>query len=98
MKTMSEEIPASLDVSLSRLIMDRKSLRISGKTDTFNTVEAVKDRLAGSGRFRSAAISSANLDRDGGKVLFEITLDPGSPPKLRDANGYVSGEAGRLNR
>jgi len=78
LKAMSEEIPGSLDVSLSRLIMDRESLRISGETDTFNTVEAVKDRLAGSGYFRSAAISSANLDRAGGKILFEITLDVGA--------------------
>lgn len=69
---ISGRIPASLDVSVSRVIIDPEGLQIKGTTDTFNTVDSIKQGLSSSDLFGNVTISSANLDRSGNRVLFEI--------------------------
>jgi YbbR domain-containing protein len=57
------------------MVIDLEAVRISGSTDTFNTVDKIKNSLESSECFNSATISSAKLDRTGNKVEFEIKLE-----------------------
>jgi Tfp pilus assembly protein PilN len=74
LKDMSDRIPKSLDVKMSRMVIDQETVRVSGKTDTFNTVDSIKTGLETSRYFSGVTISSANLDRTGKRVQFEIKL------------------------
>lgn len=74
LKDISDRIQKSLDVRVSRMVIDQETVRISGKTDTFNTVDSIKSGLEPSKYFSGVTISSANLDRTGKRVQFEIKL------------------------
>ena len=74
LKEISQRVPKSLDVQVSRMVVDLEAVRMSGKTDTFNTVDNLKNSLEASTYFSAATISSANLDRTGNQVQFEIKL------------------------
>ena len=75
LKDISKLIPKSLDIRIARMVIDLSSVRISGSTDTFNTVDKIKNSLESSECFSAATISSAKLDRTGNKVEFEIKLE-----------------------
>lgn len=74
LRDISQRVTKSLDVRVTRMVVDPETVRISGKTDTFNTVENIKNRLEPSAYFSAVTISSANLDRDSKRVQFEIKL------------------------
>ena len=71
---ISERLPDSIDLKVSRLVIDPHFVRIKGDTDTYNTVDRVKQGLITSSLFKTTTISSANLDRGKNRVLFEIKL------------------------
>jgi len=72
---ISQRIPGSITVHLTSVIFDVETVRLSGNTDTFNTVDKIKNDLESSEFFKAATISSAKLDRTGSKVEFEIKLE-----------------------
>ena len=74
LEDISQRVPKQLDVQVSRMVIDQETMRISGKSDTFNTVDNIKSALESSKYFSAVAISSANLDRTGKQVQFEIKL------------------------
>jgi general secretion pathway protein L len=74
LRDISQRVPGSLDVHITSMVIDPDTVRISGYTDTFNTVDNIKNGLESSAFFINAAISSANLDRTGKRVKFEIKL------------------------
>jgi Tfp pilus assembly PilM family ATPase len=74
LRDISERVPKSLDVNVSRMVIDMETVRLSGETDTFNTVDNIKNKLEPSTYFSSVTISSANLDSTGKRVRFEIKL------------------------
>jgi len=71
---LSRRIPKTVDVHVSRMVMDPKSVRIGGETDTFNSVDSLKNALTPSAFFSEVTISSANLDRKNNRVKFEMKL------------------------
>ncbi|EFK05992.1 putative general secretion pathway protein L [delta proteobacterium NaphS2] len=71
---ISERLPATMDLKVSRLVIDPYAVRIKGSTDTYNTVDRAKQGLEKSSLFKTTTISSANLDRGKNRVLFEIKL------------------------
>jgi general secretion pathway protein L len=73
-REISLGVPKALDVNITRLVIDQETVRISGKTDTFNTVDNIKDRLESSTHFSSVDISSTNRDRRGKRIQFELKL------------------------
>ena len=75
LKDISKRIPESLDIRVTRMVVDLEAVRISGTTDTFNTVDKIKNDLESSDCFSAATISSAKLDRTGNRVEFEIKLE-----------------------
>ena len=72
---ISERLPESMDLEVSRLVIDPNSVRIKGDTDTYNTVDRVKQGLEKSSLFKTTTITSANLDRGKNRVLFEVKLE-----------------------
>jgi hypothetical protein len=71
---ISARIPASVEVSFERLIYDRKTVRIRGITDNFNTIDLMKNRLAQSPLFSGVTIGSANVDPKAKGVRFELKI------------------------
>ncbi len=74
LKEISMRVPGSLNVRITQMIIDPEAVRMSGKADTFNTIDSLKRRLQSSERFATAVISSANMDRSGKGVLFDVKL------------------------
>jgi Tfp pilus assembly protein PilN len=74
LKDIAGRIPKSLDVRITRMIIDPGMVRMSGRTNTFNAVENIKNSLEASPSLDQVTISSANLDRKGKKVQFEIKI------------------------
>ncbi|MBN2061310.1 MAG: hypothetical protein JW882_12930 [Deltaproteobacteria bacterium] len=71
---ISRRVSSSHDILVNGMIIDQESVRISGETDSFNTVDSIKVELEPSDYFSDVIISSAKLDRDGEKVQFEMKL------------------------
>jgi len=74
LRDISLRVPGSLDVKVTRMVVDPEVVQVKGETDTFNTVDIIKKRLEPSEHFRAVTISSANLDRTGKRVQFEMKL------------------------
>jgi len=74
LKDISQRVPKSTDINVIRLVVDPETVRMSGDTDTFNAVDTIKNRLEPSAYFSAVTITSANLDRTGNRVQFEIKL------------------------
>lgn len=71
---ISARLPKSMEVSFERLIYDRKTIRIKGLTDNFNTVDQMKNSLAESPLFAEVTIGSANVAPKEKGVRFELKL------------------------
>ncbi len=69
---ISRLIPENVSVVLTRYTRDENKVIISGTTDTFNSVDAIKNGLARSAYFTEITISSANMDKNSNRVRFKI--------------------------
>lgn len=74
LRDVSLRVPESADVQVARMVVDADTVLIKGETDTFNTVDTIKKGLEPSDYFSAVTISSANLDRSGNRVQFEMKL------------------------
>ena len=63
-----------MDVRIQSMVVDPENVQIKGETDTFNTVDIIKKGLEPSRYLSVVTISSANLDRSGKRVQFEMKL------------------------
>ena len=72
---ISLRAPESVDLHVTRIVVDPDAVLIRGETDTFNTVDTIKKGLEPSPYFSVVTISSANLDRSGKRVRFEMKLE-----------------------
>jgi Tfp pilus assembly protein PilN len=77
LRDISLRIPESVDVQMTRIVVDPDTLLIKGDTDNFNTVDTIKKGLEASTDINKVTISSANLDRSGKRVQFEMKLELG---------------------
>lgn len=71
---ISEKIPANMTVNLNRLVIQPENVLISGTTDTYDAVDAIKSRLEQIQQFKKVSISSANIDRSGKEVQFMLKV------------------------
>jgi general secretion pathway protein L len=74
LKDISQRVPKSMDIHVTRLVADPETVRMSGDTDTFNAVDTIKNRLEPSAYFSAVTITSAKRDRTGKRFQFEIKL------------------------
>jgi len=74
LNSISEKIPGSITVNLTRLVIQPENVLISGTTDTFNSVDDIKSHLEQIQHFEKVTISSANMDRSGNEVRFMLKV------------------------
>lgn len=75
LKQLSEAIPPEVPVVVERLVLGPDSLTLSGTTSGFNTVDDIQGRLERVGGFKKVTIHSANTDRSGREVNFQLKVD-----------------------
>jgi len=75
LNNISEKIPESITVNLTRLVIQPENVLISGTTDTFNSVDDIKSHLEQIQHFEKVTISSANMDRSGNEVRFMLKVE-----------------------
>jgi general secretion pathway protein L len=68
-------IPKTADVDPSSLVMDEQRIRLKGLTDTFNTVDEIKNGLEKSSYLKNVSIASAQLDSKTNQIRFEIVME-----------------------
>ena len=73
---ISARIPETVALQVSRLSIDRESILFKGTTNTFNSVDAIKNSLSVSSRYKAVQIVSATADKakSSGIIRFEIQL------------------------
>jgi general secretion pathway protein L len=75
LKNISDSIPETITVVFERMVMGPESILISGTTGGFNAVDEVKGHLERIAGFKKVTISSANTDRSGKDVNFQLKVD-----------------------
>ena len=72
---ISQSISESVSVDVSRLVISPETVLISGNTDGFKAVDEIKSRLERIDFFKKVTISSANIDRSGKEVRFQLKAE-----------------------
>lgn len=72
---ISRLIPPATDVEIAGIVISADSATLTGDTDTFNSVDAIKSALESSDLLRDVTITSANLNRAGNRVRFKLKGD-----------------------
>jgi general secretion pathway protein L len=75
LKRISESIPEDIAVVIERLVFGPDSLTITGTTSGFNSVDEIKGRLERIDGFKKVTINSANTDRSGKEINFQLKVD-----------------------
>jgi general secretion pathway protein L len=71
---ISQRITRTYDIDVASMVIDTETVRISGQTDSFNTVNNLKTALEPSTYFSEVIIMPAKLDKTGKRVDFELKL------------------------
>jgi len=71
---ISGRVPGTIEIHVSRLVIDKESVVIKGTTDTFNNVNLIKGVLQESPVYNDVDIVSASADKDTGLIRFELKL------------------------
>jgi general secretion pathway protein L len=75
LNAISKAIPKDVDVILTRFVMGSESVNISGDTDSFNSVDNIKNKLEQTDIFKKIIISAANIDKLDKRVHFKLKVD-----------------------
>jgi general secretion pathway protein L len=75
LKSVSESIPEEITVVFDRMVIGPDTFLISGTTSAFNSVDEIKGHLERIPKFKKVTISSANTDRSGKEINFQIKVD-----------------------
>lgn len=74
MAVLSEIIPDTIDMEISRFSFDQTSLVISGTTDNFENVDTIKGFIEKDDLFKQISIDKASVDKKTGQILFNFTI------------------------
>ena len=72
---ISSLVPADTDLELIRLVTGPEIVLVSGQTDTFNSVNIIKNSLEKGPLFEKITISSANIDKSENRVRFNLKIE-----------------------
>jgi hypothetical protein len=75
LKNISEAIPQEIAVVFDRMVAGPETILISGTTAAFNAVDEIKGHLERVPGFKRVTISSANTDRSGKEINFQLKVD-----------------------
>lgn len=71
---VSSRIPDTLDLHITRLLIEQDSAKLNGTTDAFKNVNTIKGLLSDSDRYSDVNIISATNGKKGKGIRFEIKL------------------------
>jgi general secretion pathway protein L len=74
LNNISKLISKNIDVNFTRLVIGVENTVISGDTDTFNSVDGIKNGLEKSNLFKKIVISSANINKSDNRVRFKLKI------------------------
>lgn len=66
--------PDNADLELNRIVIGPGNVQITGYTDTFNSVNNFQRRLQSGKLFKAVTINSANIEKSGKRVNFNLNL------------------------
>lgn len=75
LNSISQSIPNSIEVDITRMVISPETVLISGNTDDFKSVDDIKGKLEQIDYFKKVTISSTNLDRSGQEVRFQLKVE-----------------------
>ncbi|MEA3470810.1 MAG: PilN domain-containing protein, partial [Thermodesulfobacteriota bacterium] len=75
LKETSSLVPESAQFLITSFQYDGNLVTIKGETDNFNTVDTIKNHLAGSKMFKNVTISSAALVKKESRVGFNLRME-----------------------
>jgi general secretion pathway protein L len=67
-------LPKTIDIDISRLLLDNGRLVISGSTDNYNTIDKIKGLWGSSYLFKQVDIGQAKADKTNNRVLFKFII------------------------
>jgi Tfp pilus assembly PilM family ATPase len=73
--SISKSIPQNITLDVTRMVISPDTVLISGNTDTFKSVDDIKNRLEQIEFFKKVTISSSNTDRSGKEVRFQLKVE-----------------------
>ena len=71
---ISRHIPKEVDVELTRLLISSENMQISGNTDTYNSVDDIKNQLEKTELFKEVTITSSNIEKRTSRVRFKLKV------------------------
>ncbi len=74
LRVIHQSIPENMKVTLTNLSIDPVNLRISGQTDSYNTVDKIKNLLEKTGYFTNIKITNAKVNRSRKGVSFKMLI------------------------
>jgi type IV pilus assembly protein PilM len=77
LRELSLRRPEEFKVYLSDILIDQEAIRISGRTDSFDSVDTFKRELEKSSCFEEVGVSSASLSSDRRLIEFKLTIKVG---------------------
>jgi type II secretory pathway component PulL len=75
LNSISQRIPDSIKVDVTRMVISPENVIISGTTDDFESPNDIKSQLEQVEFFKKVTISSTNLDRSGNEVRFVLKVE-----------------------
>jgi len=75
LNSISQRIPDSIKVDVTRMVISPENVIISGTTDDFESPNDIKSKLEQVEFFKKVTISSTNLDRSGNEVRFVLKVE-----------------------
>ena len=72
---ISSRIPSDQDVEITNFVRGDNSLLVTGNTNSFNTVDDIKGRLAQAEGLKNITINSANMEKSTNRIQFKLKID-----------------------
>jgi len=74
MRTVALALPASVKIDADEFIMDPGSIRMKAVTDSFETADAIKQKIAATDYFADVQVKDVKQSKDGQSVNFRLIL------------------------
>lgn len=75
LRAIAAAIPPKTRVDCDEYTMDPDAVRIRANTETYDSVDAIKQELLNTGFFKDVQVKNAKAAKEGGGVDFQVTLD-----------------------
>lgn len=77
MADISERIPSSVDLHVTRLVINRDTVEINGTTDSYNSVNTITNLLSKSERYSEVKPGKSSKEKEGIRFGIELLLAKG---------------------